>query len=697
MRFFRPAKLALIIPLVVIAAAVWFYGWAGASPGNITHVILISIDTCRADYLSCYGYERETTPNIDALAREGVLFEKVVSPLPQTFPTHASMFTGTIPPFHQIHNNDARQLDASYVTLAEVLKEAGFSTGAIVSTIVLESQLGLDQGFDYYSDDYEVEEKDGLRVGRRAEEASSLAIRWLEEHKSDDKAFLFLHYYDPHYPYVPPEPFASTFAHNVYAGEIAYTDNSIGRVIEKLKGLDLYDSSLIIITSDHGEMLGEHGEYTHAYFIYESAIKVPLIVKLPGGPRGKRIDDVVGIIDILPTICAFLEISSPEDVQGQDLSVYFTGSDRSGEERYFYCESLMPTQYGANSLLGVVTGQWKYIQTTRPELYDLDKDPHEMDNLVDKLPRRARLLQERLKLILDEQSYKGQSKGALIPDPERRKQLESLGYVGGFGAEKIPQFDQSRGDPKDLFDAHRQAQGLDTLVRAKKYENAKSLCENAVAKYPESPFFRHELGRLASLMGNHDEAIRHFTKSLSLAGDRLGPRAVYRAHRALGFAYFRANKFKEAITHLKEALRTAPDDPAVLNRLASIFARQGRLELAVQHWEKSLVLKPNQPEAEDVLNTVAWLKAVSPKEKFHDPRDAIRLARRACELTDNKRLDILDTLAVAYAAAGRFGEAVSTAEAALVLARDAGDDKFVDEIQGHLNLFKRGQPYHETE
>ena len=258
-------KYCLLLGLIVIAIVMagWFLFGLTKDTGEIRNVLLISIDTCRADYLSCYGYPRETTPNIDELAREGILFENVISPVPLTLPAHSSMLTGTIPPYHRVHNNIDYKLGLSNVTLAEILKEVGFTTSAFISSFIMDSQFGLDQGFDTYNDSFE---KTYSSVGineRKAGETSRLAAQWLDEHK-DESFFLFLHYYDPHKSYEPPKPFASKFPQNPYAGEIAYTDDYIGQVITRLKELGLYDSTLIIITSDHGEMLGEHGEPAHA-------------------------------------------------------------------------------------------------------------------------------------------------------------------------------------------------------------------------------------------------------------------------------------------------------------------------------------------------------------------------------------------------------------------------------------------------
>lgn len=244
---------------LVLAAGAWLLRGSPVPAAGVRQIILISIDTCRADYLGCYGYQSETTPNIDAVAAEGILFENAISPVPVTLPAHSSMLTGTDPPYHGVHDNSAHLVDDSNVALAETLKNVGFTTGAAVSAFVLDAQFGLGQGFDTYHDDFETPRVGNTVVQRRAGETTRVALEWLEENKNEE-FFLFLHYYDPHHKYQPPEPFASQFASNPYAGEIAYTDHCIGQVIQKLKDLKLYASTLLIITADHGEMLGEHGE-----------------------------------------------------------------------------------------------------------------------------------------------------------------------------------------------------------------------------------------------------------------------------------------------------------------------------------------------------------------------------------------------------------------------------------------------------
>ena len=745
--FTKFSVFVLLLMLAIGVIGVWFWRSLSHLPKEIRHVLLISIDTCRADYLSCYGYRRQTTPNIDKFAEESILFTNVISPVPLTLPAHCSMLTGSIPPYHGIHDNFDYRLDESNVTLAKILKEAGFTTGAIISAFVLDSQFGLDQGFDTYNDHFEEEHMAQNISERKGGEASRFALKWLDQHK-DEKFFLFLHYFDPHSGYEPPEPFATEFSDSPYAGEIAYTDDCIGLVIKKLKDLGLYDSSLIIITGDHGEMLGEHGENTHMYFIYQSAIKVPLIFKLPGRGKGERIDDPVGIIDIVPTICSALGIAIPSGVQGKALF----GPSRAGKDRYIYCESLAATKYGGNSLLGVTSNNFKYIQTTRPELYDLAEDPREMNNLVANQPHRARILQDRLKQILEQSVRKDDSEGKMELDEEAIKRLESLGYVGGSVTEDFD-FDQSKDDPKDLIDFHQRLAKAHELIRRKQYKEAEQLCESLLLERPDVYEIFLSLAQITMEQDNYAEGVVHLKKAIQLEPNktlphiklgqallelgetdeaikqfeevlRISPEKPW-AHDTLGVALIKQKKYDLAITHFQKELEVNPQTAEVHKNLGSAFFTLRQFDKALEHYNKSLELDPKQAfvlrrigqlyrrlgnigQALDYLRRAsqlepdwpvpmiaqAWILATSTDAAFRNPQEAVRLAEQACELTNYTYPAYVDTLAIAYAAAGRFSEAVQTSEKALSLAGSAEEQKgLAAEIQKHLELFKAGQPY----
>ncbi|KKM19865.1 hypothetical protein LCGC14_1651290 [marine sediment metagenome] len=560
MTFNKTKRVLLLIMLVILTAGVcvWLVVQRRSSAPAIRHVVLISLDTCRADYLSCYGYARPTTPHIDALAKQGYLFSHTMTPIPMTLPAHTSMLTGTIPPHHGKHENSDVHFDPSHVTLAALLKKKGYRTGAFVGAQILNHRFGLDRGFDTYHDRFAQQGQSE----RRAEEVNRAAFAWLEKQK-DNPVFLFLHYYDPHDTYDPPEPFATTFKESPYAGEIAYVDHCIGQVVAKLKSLDMYESSLIIVTGDHGEMLGEHGETTHMFFIYQSAMKVPLVYKLPGSSAADKIDDLASIIDIVPTVCDLLDIDPPAGIQGKNLAPYFSNKPPQPEDRYLYCESLFPTKYDLNSLLGLASKQWKYIQTTRPELYDLEEDPGEQTNLVEAQPRRARILKNRLAQILEQTVRQGEGQEDTPLDAESLRHLRSLGYVGGSSVKEDFSFDQSKKDPKDLIGFHNEFTKLirmaeqNQLVGQNRLADAQAVVERLLKQHPE--FYKlYELATFIALKRkDYERAIRYGEKALTLKPGR------FQLHFDLGKAYARIKQYEAAAKQFELALTFTLKDQTI--------------------------------------------------------------------------------------------------------------------------------------
>ncbi|MBC8206185.1 MAG: sulfatase-like hydrolase/transferase [Kiritimatiellaeota bacterium] len=589
-------RIITAISLCLTGILVWFIGTGFRTP-KIRHVVLISIDTFRADHLSCYGYSKKTTPNIDALVEQATRFETVVCPVPITLPAHCSMLTGKTPPSHGVHHNFGYKLADSNQTLAELLKKNGFGTAAIISTFVLHSQFGINQGFDTYYDNFSKHHQNEYGVERGGDETTRLALDWIDGNR-DEKAFLFLHYYDPHYDYVPPEPYATQFADNPYAGEIAFTDHCIGRVIQKLKDLDLYDSTLLIITGDHGEMLGEHGEATHTYFIYESAIKVPLIVKLPGQKEGITVSDPVGLIDIVPTICSLLKIDPPADIQGVDLSAFLLGENPDIDERYLYSESVSPTRFGASSLMGISTARWKYIQAPRPELYDVMSDPGETNNLVKKEHQRARILEDKLQEIL-EQSVRKDSDSQMELDSESIKRLESLGYVAGKEEGEIV-FDKTKGDPKDFVHLIEVIRDIRSITERGEFRKARSMLEEIAQQAPQCPEIFAKLGEIEMLQQDYAFAVESYRRVYQLDPEAIPP-DVYN-----DLAWIQATRPSLPSRDVDEALeyakrnceQTKYNEPNALDTLATAYAATGDFHQAVKTAEEALRLAGNMKNFE---------------------------------------------------------------------------------------------------
>ncbi len=641
-------KLIFLSGAVAITVAVgWFLLEHRLGGREIEHVILISIDTCRADYLSCYGYRRQTTPNIDAVAAEGILFRNVVAPVPMTLPAHCSMMTGTIPLHHGVHHNFGH-LDDSNVTVAELMRRQGYKTGAIVSAFVLDSGFGLDQGFETYNDRLEGTAPGDRLAERKGEVTTTLALQWLEKnHKKP--FFFFLHYFDPHLQYEPPRPFYTKYRDNLYAGEIAFVDHLIGRVIKQLKRLGIYDSALLIITGDHGEGLGEHGESVHSYFIYDSTVKVPLIIKPPGRHVPARIDDVAGLIDIFPTIAKCLKIPVPAYVQGKDLSTYWKqppgASGASSGPRYMYCESLMPTQIECNPLVGLVGDGLKYIHTTRPELYDLQHDPHEKTNLVTKMPEQALALKKQLMHVLQQHS---KVTGDTKLDSQALQSLRSLGYVGAEAVGSTIEFDANRRDAKDLIQFYEKKVKALQFYEAKKFAQAGKLCREMLAIDADIAHPYTLLSEIACMENKVEEGIEFCRRGLALKPNK---HDAFKLNYNLAIIFNQQGRFAEAIKHYSDALKYLPDQPEVLIKLA------------------------------DILSTCR-------QTGLRNPQHAVTLAQRACELTGSKDPTHLAALAAAYSADDRFDLAVETIELAVKSASASGQTKLTADLTERLESYK---------
>ncbi|MHC4912460.1 MAG: sulfatase-like hydrolase/transferase [Planctomycetota bacterium] len=612
-----PPWLGILLGLLLLAvfAAVWFFRSPIFSPKKPRRVILISIDTCRADYLSCYGFGRKTTPNIDAIAEEGILFKNAIAPIPLTLPAHCSMLTGTYPLYHGVHDNLGNILAEFNTTIAEILRTSGYSTAAIVSSFVLDKKFGTHQGFDTYNDTFvqPIGPQDSLQ--RRGEEASRFACSYLEQH-TDVPFFLFLHYFDPHDDYIPPEPFASEYADNLYAGEIAYTDHCIAQVIDKLKSLDLYDSSLIIIVGDHGEALGDHGEAYHGYYIYQPTVRVPFIVRPPECRKPKAVDNIVSLVDVVPTILAYLGIEVPPHVQGEDLSAFSAGKTPVKNNRYVYCESLEGTKYGCNPLLGLVDERFKYIETTRPELYDLTQDPLEENNLVRKEEKRARLMQGRLQemmtQLLDVQSADARTE----LDEQTRTRLESLGYVGIAPVDTNLELDRTKPDPKDLLAYSEYMNQISRLVMYDRFDQVMTICEKMLRDWPHMPHTHLELGRLSFKKRQFAQSILHNSRYLAMVAKQdaqpsenfafypLDP--IFAAHRMLGSSYHQLQQYDEAVKHYTAALLIRPERSDVHNNIAVVYYKLGDFDRAVKHWTEALRLAPHRPDLHDNLAIILY-------------------------------------------------------------------------------------------
>ncbi len=654
------ARPALLLGLLGLDG--WLLPSCGPRQSAIRNVILISIDTLRADHLSSYGFKHLTTPHIDAVAREGVLFRNVYSPVPVTLPAHSSMLSGTFPPSHGVRDNLQKRLPDSTLTLAELLKSRGFITAAVVSSFVLDRRFSLNQGFDSYDDRFQAVHKIGDLNERKGDETTRVTTQWLTAH-GREPFFLFVHYYDPHDPYEPPEPFASRWADDPYSGEVAFADHCVGEVLEKLKELGLYDSTLIVITGDHGEMLGEHGELNHGFFIYESALKVPLIFRVPGQKAAARqVDQPVGLIDIMPTIAGLVGAPAQKQSQGLDLSPWLAG-DRPGlGGRPLYAETIAPTTYyGASSLLGVIVDRWKYIETSRPELYDLRNDPGESVNLLQKESARAEAMGKELKGIVAMGLRPREPGSDAALDASARERLEALGYLSRGGGVREVAFDRSKEDPKDLIGFFRTDQKMSKLFESKKYAEARALCDQMLKERPGFADCHLQMSKVAAAEGNltaayagakkavelspGNEAARlHLANLLKGRGDLDGSIAQYRealkshpdsleARTLLGRTLAEKGRFEEAVSILGTAAASHPESAMAVTQLGFAFEKQGKMSEAIQSYRKALDLDPGAADARAYLGSALATQGKL-DEAIEQFEEALRARPESAELHD---------------------------------------------------------------
>jgi arylsulfatase A-like enzyme/Tfp pilus assembly protein PilF len=632
----------LAIALVAALAAGW-YAWSrqGTRPPQDLNLVIITLDTTRADRIGAYGEPSHATPNIDRLAAEGVLFEHTVAPAPLTLPAHASLFTGEDPPFHGVRDNGGYILDSSKTTLAERLKERGYATGAFVGAFVLDSKFGLDQGFDEYFDRFDINRRpgSGFALGdifRPGSEVVDAALPWLEQH-ANERFFAWLHFYDPHSPYEAPEPYRTSFASRPYLGEIAYVDAQVGRVIEWLRNREVLEKTVVIVLGDHGEALGEHGEGTHGLFIYEASLHVPLVMRTPDlALRGRRISSIVRTKDVLPTALALAAPNAP-NAPGHAVSLVPLMRGATADLNLdAYSESLYArNHFGWGELRSLRSGRFKLIDAPRPELYDLEQDPTEATNLYD--ARRA--LADRLRVEVHRLAKEAESGGRSAPaaiDPETRERLAALGYVGSFTNVTIPD-GETLPDPKDKIDVFNQ------MLSA--YEGKTDpivTLEKVVAADPQIIDAWMMIGNEYAKRRQHARALRYYKRALDLRpGYDLATINLANTYRRLG-------NDEAAMVGYQQYLERDPRNAYVRYQLGEIQSDLGRLDEAAATFATALDADPTLASARNALGVVRF------KQGRVD--EAVRDIQTAIAAKPDVRLAYFN-LAVIAEAKGRSEEA----------------------------------------
>jgi arylsulfatase A-like enzyme/tetratricopeptide (TPR) repeat protein len=564
-------------------------------------VLVVTLDTTRADRLGAYGAPAGVTPAFDRIAREGVLFEHAVTAAPLTLPAHATLFTAKYPARHGVRDNGGFFLDAKETTLAERLKANGFATGGFVGAYVLDRRWGIARGFDTYVDNFDIGKGKGslpAGVERPGNEVADHALAWLEGVGSS-RFFGWVHFYDAHSPYSPPEPFRSTFAGDPYTGEIAFADAQLKRLLDFLEHRNLMKTTIVVVIGDHGESLGEHGEASHGFFVYESVVRVPFAMLVPrDGLRSRRVADVVRSVDLVPTLLDLIGLPAAEHVDGTSLVPLMTGAVRElGLDAY--SEAMYPRyHFGWSALHALRSGRYKYVDAPRPELYDIEQDPGETRNQYESRRPLAGRMAASLH-TLEAAAGSRTSHTAVDIDPDARARLAALGYVGTFVSDPAAQ-PATLADPKDkieLFNLLTKAR-QELQDREQPSNAGMAMLERVASKDPQVIDAWLLMGNEYAERRQFERAAESFTRALALKPDYdLAVINLARVHRALG-------RPDAAVAGLTQLLKTSPDNTYARQQLAQALLDDGRVVDAERELKAVLDRDPNMAAARGSLGAV---------------------------------------------------------------------------------------------
>ncbi len=616
--------------LLLAALTLWLAGCRGGGDvsalrkGRDFNVVLITLDTVRADAIGCYGNTRVKTPAIDGLARGGLRFERCVAQAPLTLPSHTTLLTGTFPPFHGVRDNGGTLVPAGLETMAEVFKGRGYQTAAFVAAYVLDSRWGLNQGFDTYFDQFDLTRRQGgspLDVQRPANEVIDAALPWLEQKKAD-RFFAWIHLYDPHIPYEPPAPYDKDYADQPYLGEVAFADAQIGRLLSFLETNGLLDHTFIVFAGDHGEALGQHEEKTHGFFVYQETLRVPLIISTPF-PKlsGKVATRPVRLADVMPTVLDMCGWPSPGQVQGTSLSGEFRGKS-AGPSEPAYAESYYPRDhFGWSELRSVQDDRFQLIVAPDLELYDLVADPGELTNIAASKPEVVRTMRARAEDLFQRYGRNAFQAEKSSLDAAAREKLGALGYLGST-------IDPSRlegrtlASPKSKVGIYNKLNEAQVISSGAQAQQAVTTLREIIASEPDIIDAHFALGSIYMSAGLLKEAIPEFQRVLAL-----NPQDTFTALN-LGVCRVELGQPDQAEKFILDYLKSGPQDPELYLFLGRVNYNQKKLDQAAAYYEKALALSPTS------AITCNWLAAVEMVRGDLDKAEA-RL-RQAIEL--NPRL-----------------------------------------------------------
>lgn len=578
------------------------------------NVVIVTFDTTRADHIQCYGNDRVKTPHLNALAKDGVLFERAYAPIPITLPSHSSIMTGKVPFVHGVRDNGVFVLGEEQRTLAEILTNQGYATGAAVGSFPLIARFGLDQGFGFYDDQmnvgttdpfgFEKVKKSALFFDeRKAARVNEALLPWLEE-VDDQPFFAWFHYFDPHHPHEPPPPYNQLYPDNLYLGEIAYSDEQLGQIVAALKNKGVYDNTIFVFTSDHGEGLGEHNESTHSLLCYNGTLHVPLIIKMPGGANDRKIAQRVGTVDIFPTLLDILNLQIPNGIQGRSLKTLLEAGEGTPQLDAVpqYAETLSPRiSHGWGELRVMFDGDHKYIHGPRSELYDIIQDPKELDDLIAKEPEVAARLNVLLQQYLDQHAVANLDASVVI-DQETADRLVALGYIQSAGSkvgvieerlreDGIPPQDRSGDNSAYSVAKNRLYQGKPT--------EALGFINDLLRSSPENPHYLALRLKAEHSLGQFDNAMATIELLLKLDNGYPPPKELLKS---LGVIHLRNNDLTKALDVLKKA-QDLKQDASGQYLLSQLHGKMGNPEASFLALTRALELEASYLPAQLAMAT----------------------------------------------------------------------------------------------
>jgi choline-sulfatase len=621
---------AVVLAVLLLCATAYLFLWPGRPDfarlrgRKDFNVILITLDTTRADRLGCYGFQNIETPTIDMFAGKGIRFEDCISTTPLTLPAHTSIMTGTLPPFHGVRDNGGFLVPAGIETLAKIFKGKGYATSAFVAAYVLDSHWGLNKGFDFYYDRFDLSKFEKISLGdvqRPGNEVIDKVLPWLEQNKGR-KFFTWVHLYDPHTPYDPPAPYDKLYAEHPYLGEIAFADSQIGRLWHYLEAQGLTDNLFLVFAADHGESLGEHQEASHGFFVYQAAVHVPLIFVTPFTKiQGVVSPGVVSIADIMPTVCEMTGTPIPPQVQGKSLVPAFFNPKRTPES-YAYSETFYPRfHYGWSELEAIQDARYKLILAPVPELYDLVEDPREEKNLVYLEKKVFEDMSAAAQKFIAKSSKNAYKFDVRKIDEDTREKLAALGYIGSF-TDPAKLKGQKLGNPREKIGVFNELNRAREIGMSDQAEEAIKIVKGIIATDPEVTDAYFTLGNIYFKERRFKEAIAPFLAAfekkpddaftvINVANSYIAMRKFDQAeafvldyfkkgfsdaqlYYLLGNMNFVQKKYDKAIPYFEKCLSLNDQSVSSHNALAAIDIDQGNLAGADEHIQAALKINPEQ-------------------------------------------------------------------------------------------------------